>query len=198
MVINGGFKNGETPFLLLCVNLMMVLSPWFLTAADTVSVVGVDDSRAVETVIPPEPEPESVVASTVVTASALVTPRVVNYTVSVVTDEIVGENLNYSSIYRTGKFIYAQNSSNLFGNLKNLNYDDIFTITEAGVTRTYQVMDKAVYEKAENGYLNGSRSLTKAVEISANGYDISIMTCSGTMYRNGDAPHRLVVFANAV
>ena len=124
-------------FLLLCVNLMMVLSPWFLTAADTVSVVGVDDSRAVETVIPPEPEPELVVASTVVTASAPVTPRVVNYIVSVVTDEIVGENLNYSSIYRTGKFIYAHNSSNLFGNLKNLNYDDIFTITEAGVTRTY-------------------------------------------------------------
>ena len=193
----GALKMAKRLFLLLCVNLMMVLSPWFLTAADTMSVVGVDDSRAVETVIPPEPEPESVVASTVVTASAPVTPRVVNYTVSVVTDEIVGENLNYSSIYRTGKFIYAHNSSNLFGNLKNLNYDDIFTITEAGVTRTYQVMDKAVYEKAENGYLNGSRSLTKAVEIGANGYDISIMTCSGAMYRNGDVSHRLVVFANA-
>ena len=194
----GALKMAKRLFLLLCVNLMMVLSPWFLTAADTVSMVGVDDFRAVETVIPPEPEPELVVASTVVTASAPVTPRVVNYIVSVVTDEIVGENLNYSSIYRTGKFIYAHNSSNLFGNLKNLNYDDIFTITEAGVTRTYQVMDKAVYEKAENGYLNGSRSLTKAVEIGANGYDISIMTCSGTMHRNGDASHRLVVFANAV
>ena len=59
------------------------------------------------------------------------------------------------------------------------------------------MMDKAVYEKAENGYLNGSRSLTKAVEIGANGYDISIMTCSGTMYRNGDVSRRLLVFANA-
>ena len=59
-------------------------------------------------------------------------------------------------------------------------------------------MDKIVYEKAANGLLNGSKAVTKAVEFEANGYDISMMTCYGTMYGNGDASYRLVLFANAI
>ena len=216
-------------FLLLGINsVMIIMSPWFLMAADTVNVVGVDDSRAVQTILPPEPEPVSEVAEPAIalavtsesaqtsgptrapesaqtseSATATKVPTagaasVANYTVTLVTSKIVATNLSYSDIYRTGKFVYAHNSANLLGNLQYLNYGDIFTITEGGVARNYRVMDKVVYEKAANGYLNGSKELTKAVEINANGYDVSIMTCTGTMYGNGGASHRLVLFANAI
>ena len=198
-------------FLLLFVSLIGVIStPSFLTATDSVDVIRVDDSKAVETVIPPEPEPEPepepapepepepVAAAPA--AGVAETKRVRNYNVTIVkaAKDIVATNLSYYDIYRSGKFIYAHNSANLLGNLGSLSYGEIFTITEFGVTRSYQVMDKVVYEKAANGYLNGSIDLTKDVEWYANGYDISMMTCYGTVYGNGDASHRLVVFANEI
>lgn len=194
-------------FLLACL-IGLSLVPKFLTATDMVNVVRINDSKAVETVPLPEPEPEPepeseltpVIAKAPVAGMtmAVATPKMVNYDVTIVTDKIVAKNLSYSDIYRTGKFIYGHNSSNLFGNLKYLNIGDVFTITEFGVVQKYRVMDKVIYEKAGNGYLNGSKSLTKEVEFNANGYNVSIMTCSGTAYGNGDASHRLVLFANAV
>lgn len=200
-------------FLLLFIGLEWILfGADFLSASDTV-LTNTPGYDAVETVIEPakeEPiveqpssEPvavEPVYVAPVVTPVAPVAPMVVapmNFTVTSVTDQIV-EWPSYYDIYRTGKFLYAHNSSGLFGSIVNLNPGDIFTITEGGIVRTYRVMDKQVYAKAENGYLEGSRSFTKAVEINANGYDISMMTCYGTMYGNGDASHRLVLFANAV
>ncbi len=207
MVVNWEFKMAKRLFLLFCL-IGLSLVPEFLTATDVVNVVGIDDSKAVETVFLSEPEPESkpepgpapVVAKAPVAGvtTTVANPKIVNYNVTIVTDKIVAKNLSYSDIYRTGKFIYAHNSSNLFGNLKYLNIGDVFTITESGVAQKYQVIDKVIYEKADNGYLNGSKRLTKEVEIYANGHDISIMTCSGTAYGNGDASHRLVLFANAV
>lgn len=190
-------------FLLLISSLIEVaLGANFLSATDTITTKspGFD---AVETVLEPEiVENNATEVSNepivIATDQEYVAPAPRNFTVTVVTGDIMGDGLSYFDIYRTGKFIYAHNSSNLFGSLGSLNYGDVFTITEAGVTRSYRVMDKVVYEKAANGYLNGSRAVTKAVEYEANGYDISMMTCWGTMYGNGDASHRLVLFANAV
>ena len=191
------------------------ISPRLLTTADAVEVIGIDDSRATETVLPLilEPKEEMVVSKTKTTSApktvaiakassagvlAEAAKPLVNYTVTIVTKNIVAENLSYSDIYRTGKFIYAHNTVRLLGNLKSLKKGDIFTITESGVVQKYQVMDGVVYEKADNGYLNGDIALTRDVERSANGYDRAIMTCYGTTYKNGDASHRLVLFANAI
>ena len=209
-------------FLLLFICLTgMIYSSDFLAATDVVDLKRVDDSMAVETVPLPEPEPEPVVEvayepvysepaysepvysepayeEPVYAPTAGVAPSYVNYNVTIATDYIVGTGLSYYDIYRTGKFIYGHNTSNLLGSIIYLNPGDVFTITEGGAVKTYQVTDKIVYEKAENGYLNGSKALTKQVELKANGYDISMMTCYGTMYGNGDASHRLVVFANQI
>ncbi|MBQ3474446.1 hypothetical protein IJH24_03430 [Candidatus Saccharibacteria bacterium] len=186
-------------FLLLISSLIEVtLGVNFLSATDTV-VTKTPGFEAVETVLEPEIE-ENIVEET--SSEAVYTyvapaPAPINYTVTSVTSEIV-EYPSYYDIYRTGKFLYAHNSSNLFGSIGYLNRGDVFTITECGVARSYRVMDKIVYEKAANGLLNGSKAVTKAVEFEANGYDISMMTCYGTMYGNGDASHRLVLFANAI
>ena len=201
-------------FLLLIWSMSIVaFAPEFLSATDLI-FAKTPGYEAVETIIEPvveETKQENIVEEPSIVAAApvaqvapvapvvYVAPPVIpkNYTVTSVTSAIV-EYPSYYDVYRTGKFIYAHNSSNLFGSIPSLNMGEIFTITEGGVTRNYQVMDKVVYAKAANGYLEGSYSLTKEVEIYANGYDISMMTCYGTMYGNGDASHRLVLFANAI
>ena len=188
---------GKRLFLLLILNIIgMLLGADFLSATDTIETKA-PGFEAVQTIVEPE-----IVENIVETPSNVVTyvapVRMKNYTVTVVSDSIVSSGLSYHDVYRTGKFIYAHNSSNLFGNLKFLNIGEDFTITESGVLRHYRVMDKVVYEKSANGLLNGSKAVTKEVEYNANGYDISMMTCSGTAYGNGDASHRLVIFANAV
>ncbi|MBQ3464968.1 hypothetical protein IJH15_01965 [Candidatus Saccharibacteria bacterium] len=185
-------------FLLLISSLIEVVFGANILSATDIVLTKTPGYDAVETVIEPEIEKpiiEEVSSEPAVVYYAPVLPK--NYTITSVTSEIV-EYPSYYDIYRTGKFIYAHNSSNLFGSLSYLNYGEIFTITEGGVTRSYRVMDKVVYEKAANGLLNGSKAVTKEVEYNANGYDISMMTCYGTMYGNGDASHRLVLFANAI
>ncbi len=185
-------------FLLLISSLIEVVFGANILSATDIVLTKTPGYDAVETVIEPEIEEpiiEEVSSEQVVEYYAPVIPK--NYTVTSVTSEIV-EYPSYYDIYRTGKFIYAHNSSNLFGSLGYLNYGEIFTITEGGVTRSYRVMDKVIYEKAANGLLNGSKAVTKEVEYNANGYDISMMTCYGMMYGNGDASHRLVLFANAI
>ena len=184
----------------------VVLTPGFLMATDEVSVTGLDNNGVVETIaLPdPEPEPEPVVKPVVTKApsagvpSTPVTPVVKNYNVTIVTEEIVGSNLSYSDIYRTGKFIYAHNTAGLLGNLPTLANGEVFTITEGGVTRSYKVAFGRLYEKASNGYLNGSRDVTYDVEIDALGHSLSLMTCAGTPLGHGDATHRYVVFADAL
>ena len=183
-------------FISICA-LVMVAQPQFLTACDAVVLTGVDDSTAVLTTPLSDPEPESIPDPAPATGVAPVAATMsINYNVTIVTGEIVADNLSYSAIYRTGKFIYGHNTSTLLGNLGNLNIGDNFTITENGVVSNYRVADKVLYEKSANGYLNGSWSLTYDVEVNASGHSVSLMTCAGTSYGNGDASHRLVVFAD--
>ena len=197
----------KTPFLLLIFSLIgVILTPQFLAATDTVELTRVNMSAAVETVPLPEPEPAPVPAAVVakapvagaaqnITAPA---PVMRNYTITAVTDQIVA-NPSYNNIYRTGKFIYAHNTAGLLGNIGSLQDGETFTLTEGGAVKTYRVAFRQIYEKSQaNGMLNGSKPLTIDVEINALGHSISMMTCAGTSLGNGDATHRLVVFADQI
>ena len=201
----------KTPFLLLIFSLVGVIAtPQFLAATDVVELTRVDMSAAVETVPLPEPEPEptpvvvakapvaGAVRSASTPTSTPVAPTMRNYTITAVTGQIVA-NPSYNNIYRTGKFIYAHNTAGLLGNIGSLQDGEVFTLTEGGVVKTYRVAFKQMYEKSQaNGMLNGSKPLTIDVEVKALGHSISMMTCAGRSLGNGDATHRLVVFADQI
>ena len=106
--------------------------------------------------------------------------------------------MSYNGLYKFRKMIYGHNSWNLLGNLINRYVGEIFTITEGGVARNYQVMAKQVYKKTGVSSLNNDPGLMTNIATTALGYDVALLTCYGTSYGNGDASHRLVVFANAI
>lgn len=181
----------------------IMASPEFLSASNSVAVNGINNAGIVETVIP-EPEPEPVVyyaaaqAATPAAAPAVYVPQIANYNVTVYSASIIANGLSYSDIYKTEKLIYGHNSWNLLGNLVNRTQGEVFTITEGGVTRNYVVSDIAVYAKTSDGYLNNNRLLMNNIVHNAMGHDVALMTCYGTAYGNGDASHRLVIYADAI
>ncbi len=102
------------------------------------------------------------------------------------------------------RFYYGHNSGIVFGGLPSVGVGSTFTITYGGVARTYRVAKTMVFEKnTSNGrlQLNGEGNYMKSVANAKSGgvqYDVSLMTCYGTSYGNGDASHRFVIFANAI
>ena len=101
------------------------------------------------------------------------------------------------------KFLYGHNSWSVFGELYNMVVGDTFTLNYNGSSNTYVVREIVVYEKnVELGRLqiNGAGSymysVSRAKSISGITYDYALMTCYGTSFGNGDASHRLVIFAN--
>lgn len=102
------------------------------------------------------------------------------------------------------KFLYGHNLANVFGALYNVNEGDTFSVTLGGVTKNYLVQAKVIYEKVGpttlnlNGLEVEMNVLTRARYSGVATYDMALMTCYGTMYGNGDASHRLVLFANAI
>lgn len=111
-----------------------------------------------------------------------------------------GDHVNF---YRS-KFLYGHNSSVIFGGLKNLGIGATFTITHAGVTSTYRVANRVIYqyEEAGNGALrlnNDGRNyflgVVKAKDNNGVQYDVSLMTCHGVSYGGDNATERLVLFA---
>ena len=171
----------------------VVLSPKFLAATDSF-VVKQPDFNAVETkeIIK---EPEMQVAPIPQPAPA---PQMINYRITVTTGKMVVHNLSYSDIYKTGRLIYGHNTANLLGNLGSLGVGSTFLVTEGGVTTTYQVGNVALYQKTSDGFLDGKKNLMGQIMRSALGYDLAVMTCAGESYGNGDASHRLVVYANRI
>ena len=93
------------------------------------------------------------------------------------------------------KLYYGHNSSAVFGNLKNLVNGDTFSVTENGITKTYRVAKTVTLTYAET-----DRRMPALPNASYNGntYDIVLMTCAGTSYGDGNASHRLLIFAVAV
>lgn len=193
-------------FLLLISAFMGIFAtPEVLMASDTVDVQGIDNARIVETV----PIVEEPTSTEPVIENAVVVAPSNNISIAGRTLEIVdvanttvdsGGHVNkYGS-----KFLYGHNSAAVFGGLTGLGVGSGFSVTYGGVTTNYIVSKIVIYEKnVETGklQLNGAGSYMRAVaDAKSDGvyYDLSIMTCYGTSYGNGDASHRWVIFANAV
>ena len=188
---------GKRLFLIICASLFgAYVGSNVLMATDKVDVVRIDDAKAVETV--PLAEPEPVPASVRTPIAGVAKPQMINYTVGVHSGEMIAHNLSYSTLYKTGLLIYGHNTANLLGNLGSLGVGSNFTVTDGGVTTRYVVSAKVLYEKTADGYLNSDPYLMGDIVTTAMGHNLALMTCAGTSYGNGDASHRLVVYADAV
>ena len=140
-----------------------------------------------------------------------------DYQVTVYKPDFDAIPLSYTDIYKTNKLIYAHNSANLFGNLGTHGVGSTISVNEGGAITTYRVYDVRIFKKTDattlqlchNGYndCTGSHmgNIANAALIDivnyvryANYYDVAFMTCTGTNYGNGDASHRLVVYANRI
>lgn len=91
-----------------------------------------------------------------------------------------------------GKLLYAHNYASIFGKIGSAKS---FSVTLDGVTKNYQVVKVVTLTKAETA--NFMRAF-KYGQYLGQSYDYVLMTCAGTIYGNGDASHRMIVFANAV
>lgn len=190
----------------------IIASPEILMASDSFTLTGLNNAGITETVPIVVEEPEEEVVNTDSSQRTSYSykedysepvSRTKNYTVSVNVgsiDEYTSSvySLSYSHIYKFRKMIYGHNTSNLLGSLTSLDYGEVFTITEGGVTKEYQVMDVSIYTKTADGNLENNPKLMGKIANSAMGYDVALLTCYGTSYGNGDASHRYVVFANAI
>ena len=205
----------------ICLIATVIGSPIMLSATDDVVLTGLNPAGMVETVPLPEPEPEPEPATvsqqtvnysagtTAVLASnpvvepvqnVVVTPNytVTRYVGSVSEYTSIAHSLSYSDLYKFRKMIYGHNTSALLGSLAYRYPGEVITITENGVPMNYQVMTTAVYQKTADGNLEGDPKLMGNIASTALGYDVALLTCAGTPYGNGDASHRLVVFANRI
>ena len=102
------------------------------------------------------------------------------------------------------RFYYGHNTGAVFGGLVNYGVGSSFSIYYDGVLHNYRVAKVMIFEKnVSNGHLelNGSGNYMRSVaDARSSGvqYDVSLMTCHGTSYGNGDASHRLVLYANEI
>ena len=184
-------------FLFIVCILGVAVNPLALSATDRVAVTRIDESNIVETV--PLPEPNS---GADVQLAAYV-PVVTNYTVTKYIGtkaefNATAASLSYSDIYKFGKMIYGHNSWALLGNLAERYAGEIITITEGGVVSNYRVAESVLYAKTPDGRLEGDPGLMSSIARTAMGHDVALFTCAGTSYGNGDASHRLVVYADRV
>ena len=130
-------------------------------------------------------------------------PVVQNYAVSIYIGSAsefnnTANSLSYSNIYKFRKMVYGHNTANLLGSLAYRYPGEIISITEGGVTTNYRVAAVVTYAKTADGFLEGDKRLMKNIATTALGHDVALLTCAGTPYGNGDASHRLVVYADAV
>ena len=109
-------------------------------------------------------------------------------------------------------FIYGHNSNVVFDVLYGVRIGNTFTIVYNGTATTYMVRNVVIYRKTgdtalrvddASSSINGTdvpmKYIAKGQEMPGGAqYNIALMTCYGTSYGNGDASHRLVVFADAI
>ena len=189
-------------FLVLISLLSVVFNPIMLAATDDVEVSSLNPAGIVETVPLPEPEPIVAEEPAAPVAGVYVAPTF-NYTVTI----NVGSrkeyndtafNLSYADIYRFKSMVYGHNSANLLGNLAYATEGSVITVNEGAISQSYRVSSIVYYAKTADGYLNGDPYLVDTISKTAMGHSIAFMTCAGKPLGNGDATHRLVVYADAV
>lgn len=192
-----------------------------LTATENPVARSVDFSNAVETIVKEEPEeavePEPVVAEIYAPKADTVKPvyyePVLENYINITGRKIAIENVNSTAVdagdhvNKFGKFLYGHNSSAVFGALNTLGEGETFSVTLDGASQTYVIKKIILYEKVSKALLhevgaegNLAMSFVANAKTSAKAtpYDLSIMTCAGTSYGNGDASHRLVLFADKI
>ena len=153
-------------FLLLFSALIGIINaPEILMASDEFDLSGLSNAGIVETVpvvkepvvdtsVPEETAIESSAANVAESAgqevyyAQVAVPQKVNYTVSFYINNKreymnTAYNLSYDGLYKFKKMIYGHNSWNLLGNLANRYVGEVFTVTEGGAVRDYQVMATA-------------------------------------------------------
>lgn len=193
-------------------------SPEILMASDSFTLTGLDNAGITETV--PIVEEKTVAAEPVVDSGNYVTPVYVApapvYAAPSNNIAVAGRTLAIVDVADTtvnsgdhvnkygDRFLYGHNTAGVFGGLTSLGVGSTFSVTYGGVTTNYQVAKIVIFEKnVENGrlQLNGAGNYMRAVaNAKSDGvqYGLSLMTCYGTSYGNGDASHRWVIFANAI
>lgn len=144
-------------------------------------------------------------------ASSSTTSSGPNYRVTAYPSSVQSHNLTGSDIYKTNKLIYGHNSPTLLGNIRSLSIGATFSITENGVTNSYQVANSVIFQKTgertlglcTSGYdsCNGGTYYINTLQnatFRGKSYDVALFTCDGTNLGGGDATHRRVVFANKI
>ena len=220
---NEDMSIGKRFFILLFSSFVGIISnPELPFASDSVALT--DISGAVETVVEVS-EPIKTVSETktepiITTAPVTTTPVVKTAPAPVATPQInriniAGRSIEFIDVDSTeldakdhvnrykSKFLYGHNSSNVFRALYDMNEGDTFSLTENGVTKNYVVKARVIYEKIDGYTLKlNAQTIKMSVVVKARysgvNYDLSLMTCYGTSYGNGDASHRLVLFASAI
>lgn len=103
------------------------------------------------------------------------------------------------------KLLYGHNSSTVFGRLSSVATGSTFTVTLGGTTTTYRILQKITVLKSSlevnnrMNYLVNSASYTdRDARIATGAHDLVLMTCAGTLYGNGNASHRTLIFADRI
>lgn len=110
-------------------------------------------------------------------------------------------NASYNSY---NQYIFGHNSANIFGSLGSLPVGTTFSVTTNGQTTNYRISFKEVVCDFSNpaypcsNYSEPVLNMYDAVQPARRGANLAIMTCAGTSIGNGDATHRLVVYANKI
>lgn len=212
--------------LLLFTALFVIIgSPIDLTASDKPIMTGLNPTGIVETVPLPEPveEPAETEVENNTVSTAVATPVVAEQVVETAPApqetvmpanaiSVMGHVIPIVDVDTTAidsgdhvnkygaKFLYGHNSAGVFGDLVRIGVGNVFMVSYGGTTSTYQVAEVQIFEKSSDTTIS-SNGVTYKMSAVANGkgrYDMVLMTCYGTMYGNGDASHRFVVFANRV
>lgn len=92
-----------------------------------------------------------------------------------------------------GRFLFAHNYSWLFGGLANLYSGYTFSTNIYGTTHNYRVA-YVITVPNDAALANNMNDIAKA-KYNGVQYSLSLMTCAGTSYGNGNASHRTLVFA---
>ena len=176
------------------------------TTAQTTQTAPATQAPAQSTPATQTPATPAVKPNQIVIGGRTISMTIVNDTRA---DAVNHVNMYCGSNAACNKFIYGHNSSAVFGNLKNLRVGvDTFTVTLNGVTSTYRIVNKVIYDYELGGIgalrLNGDMSINymnrtaKARDNNTVQYDLSLMTCHGQSLGSGNATERLVLFANKI
>ena len=143
----------------------IVANPELPLASDVAELSRIKFTGATETVLPPEPEPipepdfsaETVTRVEPIITVAPVMPfnhiQIAGRTIAVSeTSDTMNDSGN--QVLRYGpKFLYGHNYSNVFGVLYSVGTGEDFTLTENGVTTTYETQAVVIYEKADDAII---------------------------------------------